>query len=98
LKIRRRSGTSEPSEFPEKIDSDILKVAHHGSRTSSREEFLEAVSPEIAVVQVGRKNRYGHPTQEVLDRLATVGAQIFRNDLDGDIRVESDGSRFWVVK
>ena len=85
-------------ESPETIDSDILKVAHHGSKTSSREEFLKAVSPKVAVVQVGRKNRYGHPTQEVLDRLAAVGAKIFRNDLDGDIGVESDGFRFWIIK
>lgn len=76
------------------LDSDVLKVPHHGSKTSSSEEFLGAVSPEVAVIQVG-KNRYGHPTQEVLDRLAVVGARIFRNDLDGDITFESDGNSFW---
>jgi len=73
------------------LKSDILKVGHHGSKTSSSEDFLKAVSPQFAVIQVGRKNRYGHPTQEVLDRLAAVGARIFRTDIDGDIGFVSDG-------
>lgn len=73
------------------LRSEVLKVGHHGSKTSSSEEFLQAVSPKIAVIQVGRKNRYGHPTQEVLDRLASAGARILRNDLAGDIILESDG-------
>ncbi len=77
------------------LDSDVLKVGHHGSKTSSSAEFLAVVRPKIAVIQVGRKNRYGHPAQEVLDRLAAVGAKILRNDLEGDIRVESDGKDFW---
>ncbi|MDO8600152.1 MAG: MBL fold metallo-hydrolase [bacterium] len=78
------------------IDSDVLKVGHHGSKTSTSEEFLRAVSPEIAVIQVGRKNRYGHPYQGVLDRLAAFGVRIFRNDLDGDILLQSDGVSFIV--
>lgn len=78
------------------LDSDILKVGHHGSKTSSSEEFLKAVSPDIAVIQVGRKNRYGHPTQEVLDRLAAIGAKIFRTDLNGDVRISSDGIKFYI--
>lgn len=74
--------------------SDILKIGHHGSKTSSTENFLRAVQPKVAVIQVGRKNRFGHPTQEVLDRLTSHGIQFFRNDLDGDIEFESDGSHF----
>lgn len=80
------------------LDVDILKVGHHGSKTSSYDAFLHAVSPEYAIIQSGRKNRYGHPTQEVLDRLAAVGATILRNDLSGDIMVESNGSRFMLLK
>lgn len=80
------------------LNSDVLKVGHHGSKTSSSEEFLRAVLPEVAVIQVGRKNRYGHPNQEVLERLAAVGAKIFRNDLDGDIKFQSDGKNFLVKK
>ena len=78
------------------LDSDVLKVGHHGSKTSSIEEFLNAVSPEVSVIQVGGKNRYGHPTQEVLGRLAAVGARILRNDLEGDVRFESDGTTYWL--
>jgi competence protein ComEC len=76
------------------IDSDILKVGHHGSKTSTSEEFLKAVSPDTAVISVGKKNRYGHPKQEVLDRLAAFGSRVFRTDLDGDILLQSDGVRF----
>lgn len=78
------------------IDSDVLKVGHHGSKTSTSEEFLAAVSPDIAVIQVGRKNRYGHPYQGVIDRLMAFGVRIFRNDLDGDILLQSDGVSFIV--
>lgn len=78
------------------IDSDILKVGHHGSKTSTSEEFLQAVSPDAAIIQVGRKNRYGHPKQEVLDRLATFNSRVFRTDLDGDILLQSDGKSFIV--
>lgn len=73
------------------LDVDVLKVGHHGSKTSSLEQFVEAASPEIAVIQVGENNRYGHPNQDVLDRLAAAGAEIFRNDTDGDIIIRSDG-------
>ncbi len=77
------------------LDADVLKVGHHGSKTSSSEEFLRAVSPDTAVIQVGRKNRYGHPDGTVLERLASVGATIMRTDVDGDIRMRSDGMRYW---
>lgn len=85
-------------EEPYLVDSDILKVGHHGSKTSSSDDFLKAVSPEVTIIQVGRKNRYGHPAQEVLDRLAAVGARILRNDLDGDIKIESDGVAYKISK
>jgi len=64
---------------------DVLKVAHHGSKNSSSADFLEAVSPTLAVVEVG-KNSYGHPTKEVLDRLASIGAKILRTDEGGTIK------------
>lgn len=68
------------------IDADVLKVPHHGSKYSSSEEFLRKVTPAIAVVQVG-KNTYGHPTKESLARLSDSGARIFRNDIDGTVKV-----------
>jgi competence protein ComEC len=75
------------------LDSDVLKVPHHGSKYSSTGGFLEKVSPEIAVIQVG-KNSYGHPTREALGRLAATETRIFRNDLDGTVKVyrEKDGA------
>lgn len=79
----------------ETIDSDILKVGHHGSKTSTTEEFLRAVSPEFAIISAGRKNRYGHPHQEVVDRLKNFGIPVLRTDEIGDIRMESDGRRFF---
>lgn len=73
----------------QQLDSDILKVGHHGSKTSSAKEFIEEVSPEIAVISVGKDNKYGHPHQETLQNLE--GIKIFRTDLDGDIKIISDG-------
>lgn len=71
---------------PEEIRADILKVPHHGSKYSSSEEFLAAVRPRAAFIEVG-KNRYGHPTAEALARLAAAGGRIFRTDRDGTVRV-----------
>lgn len=65
---------------------DLLKVAHHGSKYSSSQNFLKALRPLVAVIEVG-KNSYGHPTQEVLTRLTDIGARIFRTDQNGTICV-----------
>lgn len=78
------------------VHVDVLKVGHHGSASSSSAEFLDAVSPGIAVIQVGEGNRYGHPTQEVLERLKRVGATILRTDKDGRVEVKSNGKKVWV--
>jgi len=69
-----------------KLDVDILKVSHHGSKFSSDSVFLKNVSPQFAMIEVG-KNSYGHPTKEALSRLKNFGAQVFRTDLSGLIRV-----------
>ncbi len=74
------------SVSPDKLKCDILKVAHHGSKYSSCEEFLKAVSPEAAVIQVG-KNNYGHPAEETLERLQNEGAAVYRTDLTGAVGV-----------
>lgn len=73
------------------LDSDVLKVAHHGSKYSSSEEFLRSVTPEIAVISVGKDNSYGHPTHEVLQKLSEFGITTFRTDMNGDIKMLSDG-------
>jgi competence protein ComEC len=69
----------------------ILKVAHHGSRTSSSRELLESWRPDIAIVSCGRGNSFGHPAPDVLQRLESVGATIYRTDLHGQISLETDG-------
>ncbi|MCX6816268.1 MAG: MBL fold metallo-hydrolase [Candidatus Beckwithbacteria bacterium] len=73
----------------------VLKVAHHGSKYSSSQEFLETIKPQLAVISVG-KNSYGHPTPEVLQRLGDIGAEIRRTDKNGQIVIVSDG-RSWYI-
>lgn len=73
------------------VESDVLKVGHHGSKTSTSRELLEQVMPEIAVISVGRENRYGHPYNEVLELLAEYGIKVLRTDQAGDIKIISDG-------
>lgn len=72
----------------ESIKANILKVGHHGSDTSSSENFLKAVAPEIAVISVGIDNSYGHPNQIVLDRLNQIGSKIYRTDEVENIFIE----------
>lgn len=67
------------------LKSDILKVGHHGSRTSTSEEFLQAVEPNLALVSVGAKNNYGHPAPDVLERLRAARVPLMRTDQDGAI-------------
>ena len=80
------------------LDSDVLKVGHHGSKTSTSEAFLVAVSPEVAVIQVGKDNRYGHPNQEVLETLERYGIRILRTDQLGDIKITTDGNSLNINK
>ena len=80
------------------LKSDILKVGHHGSKTSTTSEFLSAVAPEVAFIQVGAKNRYGHPSPEVLSRLEKFGIKYYRNDLDGTVKVVSDGQSYQIIR
>lgn len=75
------------------LDADVLKVAHHGSKTSSSESFLTATSPDIAVVSLGKNNSYGHPHAEVIERLKEHAKRILRTDLNGDVTIESNGIR-----
>jgi len=76
------------------LKSDILKIAHHGSKTSSGEEFLKIVQPIIAIIPAGKENKYGHPHQEVLDRMANILS--FITGKSGDIEILSDGEKLKV--
>jgi len=70
----------------------VLKSPHHGSGTSSSEEFIKAIKPRLVLISCGRANPYGHPLPYVLDRYRAVGAQIARTDLDGQIEVITNGT------
>jgi competence protein ComEC len=84
---------------PAELSSTVLKVAHHGSYTSTTADFLAAVSPQLAVISVGEDNPYGHPSDEVMDRLEANPdiENIFRTDEQGTIEFITDGERLWVV-
>lgn len=74
---------------------DVLKVAHHGSKTSTTQEFLDATSPSIAVISAGFENSFGHPHPDTMARLNARHATILRTDLDGLVTVRTDGQRLW---
>lgn len=78
------------------LDSTVLKVGHHGSSTSSCEEFILAVSPEVAVYSCGRNNDYGHPHMETLARINGTGAFSYRTDESGTVVVITDGHTYEV--
>jgi len=75
---------------------DVLKVAHHGSKYSTSEIFLEAAHPQFAVISAGKDNSYGHPTPEVLQRLEEFGITVLRTDQQGDVTFLSDGNHIQV--
>lgn len=79
------------NEISADIKCDVLKVAHHGSSSSSSEEFLLKASPEYAVISCGEGNEYGHPHSEVMSLLEKHGIKIFRTDIQGTIEAVSDG-------
>jgi competence protein ComEC len=79
------------------LHATILKVPHHGSRTSSSEAFVRTVHPRVAVFSVQRDSRFGHPHPAVVERYTTLGAYIFRTDTHGAITVRTDGQSVWVA-
>jgi competence protein ComEC len=76
----------------------VLKVAHHGSRSSSSAEFLASARPSFAIISVGSRNPFRHPTSEALARLEDAGARVYRTDRDGAVVLETDGTRLWVTR
>ncbi|TSD01545.1 MAG: DNA internalization-related competence protein ComEC/Rec2 [Parcubacteria group bacterium Athens0714_26] len=79
------------------LKSDVLKIGHHGSKTSTSELFLGWVQPQYAVISVGKDNKYGHPTQEILDRLVQFKIPILRTDEKGTIEIKTDGENLKVA-
>lgn len=89
---------SEEDDIWTNIKCDVLKVGHHGSATSSSANFLKKVDPTYAVISCGMGNKYGHPTDEVLERLNSRNIEVFRTDLQGTIVFTSDGTNISVDK
>lgn len=79
------------------MSADVLKVGHHGSRTSTTEKFLEQVNPKYAVISCGADNDYGHPHKETIDLLEMLDVEYYRTDIEGTITITSDGSRNYII-
>jgi len=79
--------------FGGSIKSDVLKIGHHGSKTSTSEKFLGLVNPELAIISAGKNNKYGHPHQEVTERLSVFEIPILRTDEKGTIVLKNDGEK-----
>jgi len=79
------------------LKADVLKIGHHGSKTSSGANFLAAVNPKVAAIEVGAKNMYGHPTKEALARLASTTVNIFRTDMNGTVEITAEEGKLKVL-
>ena len=79
------------------LDSDVLKVGHHGSKTSTSYDFLNYVSPEISLISAGFKNKFGHPVFDVLERLTESGSIVYRTDTEKAIILKSDGKHITKI-
>jgi len=91
-----KSVENEILQAGENVGSDFLKIAHHGSKNSSASEFIGQVSPEVAIIQVGKDNTYGHPAPETLETLEKYGINILRTDLQSDIKIISNGVDYQI--
>ncbi len=94
--IEKISENDLVEEYPELLRTDVLKVPHHGSSSSSTAEFLSAVDPDYAVISCEKDSDYGHPAAEVLERLDAAQAKYYRTDLFGTIAFITDGNAFEI--
>ena len=85
-------------EYGEALEAEVLKIAHHGSASSTTSRFLASVQPELAVISAGRGNRYGHPSPHVLRRLEARGILVRRTDRDGTLVIEAKRDGSWRVR
>ena len=95
--IEKDGETALIEQFGAGIEAEILVLGHHGSNSSSSPEFLDAVNPELAIASAGLDNPYGHPHDEVIQRLRFRSIDIYRTDLDGTIQITSDGMGYSVT-
>ena len=77
---------------------EVLKVAHHGSKNGLSRKILSLLRPEIAIISVGKNNRYGHPSPQTLKLLADFGSKLLRTDLNGTVEVITDGTKVWLKR
>ena len=77
-------------KYGEKLKSTVLKVAHHGSKTSSDELFIKLVNPKMTLIGVGKNNKFGHPNEEVIKVLESNNVEVYRRDKDGEISLFVD--------
>jgi competence protein ComEC len=83
--------------FADMLDSDVLKVGHHGSPTGSSKTFLDLVTPKISLISAGVKNKFNHPAESVISSLNAMRSKILRTDYDGAVLLQSDGENIKVV-
>jgi competence protein ComEC len=84
------------SSAREFLDADVFQVGHHGSRTSTTDAWVKAVSPEVSIISCGYLNEFGHPHAVTLNTLAANGTEVYRTDHQGDVTVYSDGLQYWI--
>lgn len=80
------------------LKSDILKVAHHGSKTSSITEFIEKIKPKYAIIGVGEDNKFGHPSDSTIQNLEKANIRIYRTDKMGEIEIKTNGKEIKINK
>ena len=85
-------------EITSDVGADVIKVGHHGSDSSSSLAFLNKVKPKYAIISVGANNQYNHPYDSIISRYESIGAQVYRTDLDGTIVATSDGTNINITK
>lgn len=85
------------AKYPDDLKADVLKFGHHGSSTSSTEEFLQSVSPEYGIISCGIDNKYGHPHRETLDKISKYNIKSYRTDTQGQITLTSDGKNIKIT-
>ena len=78
------------------LDVDILKAGHHGSSSSTTQDFFDEVTPEVAIISCGEGNKYGHPHKEITDRFAEAGIEVYRTDLQGTVVIRTDGVTYTI--
>jgi competence protein ComEC len=94
--VEKRMEKFYSSKYSNFLDSDVLKVGHHGSKTSSSQIFLDYVTPELSLISAGFKNKFGHPAKEIVERINYAGSTIYRSDLDKAVLLRSDGENIRV--